>query len=1724
MAAASRDRLGIGPAERLHGRMHEVRLLWEAFHRVQRGGVELVVLHGPAGVGKTRLVESLIEPMRVEGGRVSRGSWVRQRSGPFEGMLGALDYVVRGLLSEPEPTLAAMRVRLERELGEGLSLLTGLLPELELLTGPRPPPPAMAPQEAQQRFELLMHRLVRCFAAESAPLVLFLDDLHWAEPSSLRLLARLVESYDGPGLLIICALRSACEPPCLDLPAVRGALGAVSERACWHGLEALTPDEQRGMVAELLGSTPEAVAPLDQLVWDLCAGNPWAVQRFLVKLHAFGALINSDGVWSWRLEQARELAAVDSEPMVVDSTLANLPPETRELLELAACLGPELEGELLTRAASLEQAELEELLLPALRRGILLLTSPLPEYGSAVSAPRWRFAHDRLHQAVLRAIEPTELPSIRRRIVRRLRRAWKSDRSVRVLFTLADQLQQLPVKGEKPRTVAARVELLLEAGRQAVLGASWETAVRHLGAAIEAVVGRSSRAPQALELRTLMAQALQATGAFGPAEEQLIVAAELAAGSSARTALHVQHTGMLVQAARYLEAVDRAMLGLGELGLELPDRDDEQGWGALLGQEFGRQAALLGDRPVEALADSPAMPDGPAALELTLLGALAPPAYVFPAMMPWVVTRMVNLCLEHGNGPLAPLAFAFQGFLCCASGQAELGQAFGSLALDLERHRPDRSLYAPVIHLYVNFTNHWSRPVDSGLELGLRAVNLALQHGQFDYAGWLSFNGALALLYRGGRLDEAFDRCVGLLRVARDTLRYADAETVTAGVLQVLGRLLGREDRLRELGLDPEDPSELVGALEHYVVARAHVHLVNMTRSVLVGDFASARHHADALTPDLPGAAGLIGLVEFALYDTILRCHEHPDLDPEQQPENLERVRSHLAALEGWAASSPLNHAHKRALAVAELAALEGSHERATGAFVQAMEGAASQGYLQLEALACSRAARFHRAAGNQRSAALLDAAAAEAWERWGARPVTGSAMEGERSDDPDQRSEALARIEAAGKAARSLSDGLEPHRLALELAEQVVAFTGAQQGSFYLLVEGELVHVVSAGSVSITERSALPASEIWPSGLVRQVLEGQRSLGGGQAEAATWQRPLEGPAPRSWLCLPLGIDRRGGARGVLLLEHEVRAGAFSGVDHGALHALGSLAISALDDLGRYEDLARLSRALEASSSKLASHSASLQAEVLEWAGDLEALHEEHRSTLEALLDGVVRVDLQGLILYANPAAARITGFSAAELVGAHGTELLEPRDAGGAALRPDRPRQDLHRPSDAPFNAMLRRKDGDRVSVEFRWSPVFRPDGSIEGGVIAIRDTTQRQALEQQLRHAQKMEAMGRFAGGMAHDLNNLLTPIRGHLERIHAQAGGDRDLLRRAEAASGAAERATALVKQVLAFSRRAEVFKQPHNLVPIVDDVCQFLRRSTDRAIRLAWEPPVGDHWFLGDDGLVQQVLLNLGLNARHALEQAQAAGEGPAQPRITIQLRRSGREEVGPPLPRGYPNPSLVLTVSDNGVGMDAQTQARIFEPFFTTKPPDQGTGLGLSVVYGIIEQHGGRVTVHSAPGQGAHFTCFLPACEPRPAPIAAPALPDLTRGDARTILVVDDESAVRELAREVLEEFGYEVIEAPNGETALDIHGARGQELDLVLLDLSMPGISGPETLRRLRARDPALPVVLWSGYSAEDDLPASVGAEARAFLEKPFELSTLVLKVQQVLSSGEDGA
>ncbi|MHB8763204.1 MAG: ATP-binding protein, partial [Deferrisomatales bacterium] len=423
------------------------------------------------------------------------------------------------------------------------------------------------------------------------------------------------------------------------------------------------------------------------------------------------------------------------------------------------------------------------------------------------------------------------------------------------------------------------------------------------------------------------------------------------------------------------------------------------------------------------------------------------------------------------------------------------------------------------------------------------------------------------------------------------------------------------------------------------------------------------------------------------------------------------------------------------------------------------------------------------------------------------------------------------------------------------------------------------------------------------------------------------------------------------------------------------------------------------------------------------------------------------------------------------------------------------------------------RRKDGSLYDEECTISPVRDDAGRTVSYVAVKRDLTRQLALERQLQQAQKMEVLGRLAGGVAHDFNNLLTIILGQAELAQTEAPDRPALAERLRAVSQAGERAVDLTRQLLTFSREQPAEARVVSLNEVVADTRKMLGRLLGERVEVvtALAPDLGP--VRADPGHLSQVVLNLAVNARDAM----AGGGTLTLATADVELGPAEAAALGP---SARPGPYAVLAVSDTGCGMDEETRSRIFEPFFTTKAPGHGTGLGLATVWGLVERAGGVVGVESEPGRGATFRVWLPRAAVAPAPAPRPARsPGLPRG-TETVLVAEDDAAVRGLTRHLLERLGYRVLEAPDGDAALALSRAHGEPIQLLLTDVMMPRRTGPEVARVLSAERPGLKVLYASGY-AEGALAArGEVAPGLAFLHKPYSREALARAVRQAL----DGA
>jgi two-component system cell cycle sensor histidine kinase/response regulator CckA len=421
---------------------------------------------------------------------------------------------------------------------------------------------------------------------------------------------------------------------------------------------------------------------------------------------------------------------------------------------------------------------------------------------------------------------------------------------------------------------------------------------------------------------------------------------------------------------------------------------------------------------------------------------------------------------------------------------------------------------------------------------------------------------------------------------------------------------------------------------------------------------------------------------------------------------------------------------------------------------------------------------------------------------------------------------------------------------------------------------------------------------------------------------------------------------------------------------------------------------------------------------------------------------------------------------------------------------------------------------DGSQRIIRSSASPIVGTHGDIIGAVSVSEDVTSakvaeatRSREEEEARRSEKMEAVGRLAGGIAHDFNNLLTGILNYSDLILQELRPADPLRADIEQIRDAGQRAAGLTRQLLAFSRRQLLQPRVLSLNGAITELQPMLGRVAGQSIVLETEldPALGR--VMVDPSGLEQILVNLVVNAREAMPQG-------GQIRI---ISANSPPESGAPTGSGDGSGRYVsLWVSDTGIGMDAETQAHIFEPFFTTKRGTSGTGLGLSTVYGIVEQSGGTITVESTPGEGSTFGIHFPEYSGREAPAPA-GVRRATQHGSETLLLVEDEPQVRDSVRRLLEAHGYSVLEAQNGYDALRLYDRHAARIDLVLTDVTMPGMSGYELVQQLRARAPGLRVLFMSGYADRATVSNGAVGKGTGFVQKPFDVATLMQRVREVL-------
>ncbi|MBB5202743.1 diguanylate cyclase (GGDEF)-like protein [Inhella inkyongensis] len=978
-------------AQKLYGRATETQTLLDAFERVANGRTDLLLVAGGSGQGKTALISELHSPIVARRGYFLRGKCDQyRRNQPYAALIQAFQPLMQQLAVEGEERRQYWRDHLGRALGEQAGAVTAIVPQLTLLIGPPPPLASLPAAETERRFHIAFANFVRALAARTHPLLIFLDDLQWADAPTLRLLEHLLRDESSRSTLIVGAYRDnevdALHPLSVLIAALESRRGTVQRL----NLGPLPPDQVRALIADTLRATPAQVMPLAELCSEKTAGNPFFLGQFLHSLVEQGDIHyeRNAGAWRWQVEKIRQRGMTDNVVTLMLARLRSLQPPTQQLLAQAALLGQGFSLGDLMGLSELGAADCASRLWPALQAGLVL---PLDESYKFDQVPallpgaRYRFLHDRVQQAAHELTPEDQRMALLLHCGRRLRDAGSAEAREERLFVLVDCLNRaLPLITDATEREGLRT-LNLRAGLRAKAGNAHAAAAELLRQALALLPEQAwQRLPEeALSIHRELAEAEYLAGHFEAAEAlypQALAACQDALG---RVSLcGVQADQYLIQG-RYADALPVLLQALAELGQPFPE-DDAAAFAAFA-QEFAQTEDLLARQPLDALLQTAEM-QAPAQLaQMRLAFALSYASYQTGRFGAFLLNacRMVRTTLQHGQCDLSCVAYvAYLTAMSAAKTPYPRIYAMGQLALRLAEQRDNRYFRITVYQYFAPFYQHWGEPLantlpllDRGLEMGQDGINPLS-------SGFCALLRAVNRFVQGTPLDELEVECERGLRFLQRSQQPAIEAMLRQGVLQPVLALRGRStDALSFDSADCSSSDFFAGDYRTPSIPLALYSSARLRHAYLMDDPEGWRLCAANLpliAQCMPDSPTWVEACFFVALGQLRAGFTAPELDATQTP-------TWLAQFELWAQGCEANFRHKQLLIAAEWARVSGDERAAMRHYAQAIEAAAEADFPCQEALANELYAQFWRAQDQKQLAAQFIREAHFHYRRWGA-------------------------------------------------------------------------------------------------------------------------------------------------------------------------------------------------------------------------------------------------------------------------------------------------------------------------------------------------------------------------------------------------------------------------------------------------------------------------------------------------------------------------------------------------------------------------------------------------------------------------------------------------------------------------------------------------------------------------------------------------------------------
>ncbi|ABF90932.1 sensor histidine kinase [Myxococcus xanthus DK 1622] len=1237
--------------EKLYGREPQQAALREAFERAASSRSGFVLVSGAAGMGKSALTGTLKRPVTERQGHFARGKYDQLlRDTPYSGIFEAFREVARGLLGEQEQDLESWRHRLLEAVGGMGRLVVDAVPRMALVLGDQPPVPELGPAESELRFQLVLRKLVAALATREHPLVLVLDDLHWADSTSLQLLRLLLTDRDIEHLLVVAGCRSEELSPDHPVESLARALHDHGTPVHRIDLAPLSPKDVTRLVADVFPPAEgQPDAQLDDLVLSLTEGNPFHAVQLLRTFYERG-LVRFDaegGGFRWDASALRGQDFSDGVVALLTSRIRELSSAAQALLPIAAALGHLFDLHSLAIVLERTDEEAEKGLVEVLQAG---LVAPIDD-ADLDSGGTYQFTHDRVQQAALELIPADVHPEIHARIGRLLLRHTPPERLDEELPELVSHFHlALPVlHDEQERHRVA--ELDLRAGRSAKSRGAWSAALRLLNTGLSLLGDDGWRKDRRLtfDLHVDAAEAAYLDADFDLMER--LAAAALAHAVDSAEEVRVQEVRLqcLAHRGEHSRGVDLGLEVLRKLGQPLPANPKQPHVLAAVAKTKLR----LGLRKPEDLAALPECTDPLLLATLRLLVKLSSLAFMArPLLFPLVVLRVLQLTIRHGATGVAAFGYVGYGLMLSVHlGNPEEGFRYGRLALKtLDRFQAE-SLRAMVTFVFNLFIRHWKEPLSACVGDFLAAAQKGQETGDIEYFGYASSAGcATALIARDGLADGGprMDRYRDILATHRHK-NVLFTEYMRHTLDSLTGAFTGNVEAREEELVTPYRQLDYGNGIATCDVLRT-------LRRWLWGDARGALESAAAVDAQVELIAGQIYLPWYKFFQGLALMAVHPTLGP------LDRIRSSRAidairkSMRGWARIAPMNYGARAELLDAERARLDGQGDSAADAYDRAIRLARQYGLSLDEGVACEAAARFHLTQARERVARTYLEEARAAYLRWGARAVVArlerehprllpSAPTPTRTDAPTEASLAALDLASVIKTARALSGEIVLGKLLRKLMTLVIENAGARRG-LLLLKRTEGLVIAAEGSVDgdgVVLEAPIPmeSSASLPTSIIHYVVRTGETvlLHDASAEEPFSEDPyVRSAQPKSLLCSPL--LKQGSLTGVLYLENDATRGAFTPERLEVLRLLSFQAAISLENADLYASLEEYSRTLER---RVEERTAEIQHKNAELAETLTRLQEMQRqlvaqeklASLGALTAGIAH-ELQNPLNFVN--------------------------------------------------------------------------------------------------------------------------------------------------------------------------------------------------------------------------------------------------------------------------------------------------------------------------------------------------------------------------------------------------------------------------------------------------------------------------------------------------------